>query len=328
MQSMKVGHVLVTGASGAVGSAVVKRLVARGVRVRALVRRVDAELDSAVEQVRGDLVDGASLRGIVGGAQAVVHCAAAIGADGHSCERVNVEGARELLREMAAAGCRQLVHLSTLSVYDTSERRQFDEDAPLWASATSPYGYTKAEAERLVRAAGQSGLRAVILRAGLVLSMHRRSRWGPGVFERARESEAPIFPATVIPHVHVDNLVDAIELGLEREAALDQAFNVIDGEADVDDYFAVVYPAIGRDIPHLPAGAPRLRFERQKIRASLGYAPRDRWLEFLGALRSLAASTPPAPGPGAPAPGFERAEAAPGAQRRSAVARGARSSGG
>jgi nucleoside-diphosphate-sugar epimerase len=325
MASSRLRHALVTGASGAVGSAVVQRLVASGVRVRALVRRRDESLDPGVEQVRGDLTQAASLQGVADSVEAVIHCAAAVGADLKTCERVNVQGTRDLLGVMSAAGCRRLVHVSTLSVYGTSERRHFDEDSPLWADATSPYGFTKAAAEGLVRAAEQAGIRSVILRAGLVLSMHERSRWGPAIFERARSSEAPIFPSSLVPHVHVENLVDAIFAGLGHDAALEQAFNVIDGEAEVADYFAVVYPAIGRPVPCLTADTPCLRFAHQKIRERIGYAPRDRWREFLGALAARAASLSRAPSSEVME---SNAAAAAKAQGWPVSARGSRSSGG
>jgi nucleoside-diphosphate-sugar epimerase len=288
MSSSRLRHALVTGASGAVGSAVVSKLVANGVRVRALVRRRDQSLDPGVEQVHGDLTEAPSLQGIADSVEAVIHCAAAIGADPTTCERVNVHGTRNLLQAMSGAGCRRLVHVSTLSVYDTTHRRQFDESAPLWAEPVSPYGYSKARAERVVRAAQDGGVRSVILRAGLVLSMHSRSRWGPAVFERARSVEAPVFPTSPVPHVHVENLVEAIVASLERDAALDQAFNVIDGEAEAEEYFAVIYPAIGRPVPRLAEDTPRLHFAHRKIRERLGYAPRSRWREFLADLANVA----------------------------------------
>jgi nucleoside-diphosphate-sugar epimerase len=69
-------QVLVTGATGFVGSHVVEALLARGYAVRALVRhRVDAPWLLGAEQVEGDVVNRESIRSAVQGCEAVVHCA-------------------------------------------------------------------------------------------------------------------------------------------------------------------------------------------------------------------------------------------------------------
>ena len=263
---------LVTGATGTVGSGVMRRLAAAGCRVRAVSRR--------------ELGDPALLWRVARTSDFVVHCAGATFADLAECRRANVDTTRNLVSAALAARC-TLVHLSTLSVYDDAAGPEFDEQSRLWTQPKSAYGFSKAEAERIVRGGGARGLAAVILRPGLVLSMHPRSRWGPLAVERARATSGSILPFPEVPHVHVENLADAVVLAASRPAARGRAYNVVDGVGEVAEYLAVVYGTLGRPPPPVPPDAPRLRYAAEKIRAELGYAPVDRWKQFLVELRTV-----------------------------------------
>ena len=270
--------VLVTGAAGTVGSAVTKRLLARGARARAAVHR-HAPLDGA-ETVEADLTDVASLRRAVAGCDLVVHCAAAVSTDLAACQALNVDGVRNLL---SAVGERRLVHISTVSVYDFRQGLRVDEESPMWTEPLDPYGFTKAESERLIRAALPD---AVMLRLVMVLSMHPRSYWGPLAVARAAASDAPVVPLGAVPYVDVDNVAMAVELAATTPAARGRAYNVIDGDGDAARYMAAVYGALGKPAPPVAANAPRLVVDGTRIRRELGYAPVDRWDVFVGELAS------------------------------------------
>jgi nucleoside-diphosphate-sugar epimerase len=274
--------VLVTGATGTVGSVVVRHLLAAGARVKAMVRRDGATVDGATT-VRGELRDPASLRAAVAGCELVVHTAADLSFDPVASQAVNVDAVRDLCLAMRAEGCARLVHISTVSVYDYRRGLDFDEESPMWSEMREVYGFTKAEGERAIRA---SGVPATILRPVMVLSTHPRSYWGPLAFERARKLPEPVMPLAEVPHVHVDNLATAVELAATRERALGRAYDVIDGSGEARQFLDVVYGAIGRPVPELPPDAPRATFAGRRIRDELGYAPADRWAEFL---RELAA---------------------------------------
>ncbi len=131
------GLVAVTGGSGFIGRAVCAHLLGRGRRVRALLRRPDRELEAqGVEPLRGSLEDEASLRRLVEGAEAVVHCAGAVRAhrasDFHS---VNVLGTGRLAAAAVASTSRpRFLLLSSiaareprLSAYAASKRRAEQE---------------------------------------------------------------------------------------------------------------------------------------------------------------------------------------------------------
>jgi nucleoside-diphosphate-sugar epimerase len=127
----------------------------------------------------------------------------------------------------------------------------------------------------------------VILRPAVVLSLHARSRWGRLAVARARAEAGCLVPFPELPHVHVDDLVDAVLLAADAADARGRAFNVVAGVADTREYLSAVYGAAGKTPPPVPADAPRLRFAARRIRDELGWAPRARWRDFLDGLYAL-----------------------------------------
>ena len=268
----RMSSILVTGAAGTIGSVVAAALDG----ARGMVRR-----DPGPDQIVGDLTDPASLAAAVAGASAVVHCAASLSKDWADCERTNVDGTRHLIAAMRAAGCERLVHLSTASVYDYRGGHPLDEDCPTWTERVDAYGYTKAEAERLV---ASSGLAFTILRLVVVLSMHPRSYWGPLAIDRARVADAPVWPLAKIPYVHVDNIAVAVGLVLDGDVAIGRTYNLMDGVGDGRAFNQRLFAAAGREVPPVATLPFELPVEAARIRAELGYAATDRFTEFLAAL--------------------------------------------
>jgi len=185
------GKILVTGASGFVGGAVVRELLARGYKVRGTGRKprpVDFPVEAEYESM--DLCDRKSLPPLLVNCAAIIHVAAKAGVWGsrESFYRANVQATRNLLELSESAGICYFVHTSTPSVvYNGKSIQGGDESLPYGNSFPCEYLSTKAEAEKMVLAAnGEDGLRTLALRPHLV--------WGPGdphlfprVFERVRQ---------------------------------------------------------------------------------------------------------------------------------------------
>lgn len=167
--------VLVTGGGGFLGSHLVKELLGRGDRVVVLARGAYPELERlGVELIRGDVQDREAVRRAVAGVESVFHVASKVGywGDYADYEKTNVGGTQHLLDEAQAQGVLRFVYTSSPSVVigDVEVQSGADEQLPYPDRYLSPYGPTKAEAER--RVLGATGLRTVALRPHFI--------FGPG----------------------------------------------------------------------------------------------------------------------------------------------------
>jgi UDP-glucose 4-epimerase len=155
---------LLTGATGLVGTRILPRLVDAGFDTRALVRK-EIGLPEGATGVHGDLADSASLMRAVEGVDTVVHLAALFRTEDEAAIwRSNVDGTRNLIeavREKAPHA--RFVMASTGNVYAADGSRPSREDDP--ATATAAYPASKIAAEQLLR---DSGLKWAILRLPFV----------------------------------------------------------------------------------------------------------------------------------------------------------------
>ncbi|MFB7669069.1 NAD-dependent epimerase/dehydratase family protein [Kitasatospora sp. NPDC056138] len=175
-------RIALTGATGFIGSTVLRTLLGQGVEVRALVRG-DASQDGAVHRVPGDLTDRASLRELCSGAEVLLHLAARVGGTAEECEAVNSRGTGALMAEAVRAGVPRIVQLSTAAVYGCGPHRGIPVDG-VRPEPVSHASRTRLAAEGFAREAG-----AVVLRPGLVLGAG--DRWVvPAYFELVRRVPA------------------------------------------------------------------------------------------------------------------------------------------
>jgi nucleoside-diphosphate-sugar epimerase len=236
--------VAVTGATGNVGTALLRRLTdpASGIaEVRGLARR-QPPTEAPYDRVRWHLVDlGRStgeteLPAFLDGVDAVVHLAWALqpGRKPEKLRQVNVEGTRRVMDAAVAAGVAHVVHMSSLGAYaPAAVGQRVTEDWPVTGIPTAQYSRDKSAAEQVVRevVGRRTGVTLTVVRPTLVLQPEAGSEigryfLGPLVYGAVRALPRPIArwlplpaPGLHVGFVHADDVADAIVRMLDRRAA-------------------------------------------------------------------------------------------------------------
>lgn len=260
--------VLVTGASGLLGGAVARVLVARGADVRTLQRRPSGV--PGAQDVAGSVTDPEAVARALDGVDAVVHLAARVSLAGprEEFDAVNIGGTTTLLDAAERAGVRRFVQVSSPSVaHGGASLVGVGAEPADPAHARGDYARTKAAAELLAldRDRGAEGGTAVVaVRPHLV--------WGPRdtqlverVLDRAARGRLPLLDqgAALIDTTYVDNAADGIVAALDRADAAEvhgNAYVLTNGEPrTVADLLAGICRAGGVRPPawRVPAGLAR-----------------------------------------------------------------------
>ncbi len=233
-------RVCVTGATGFVGGALVRRLLAEGSQVRVLARpspRADQLEAKGAEVVRGGLGDAAAIERAIEGAEAVYHTAARV--EGHGSRDqffdTNVGGTERVLVASLRAKARRVVYLSSIAVYGlTAAEAAINEDTPFddVPEERDFYAQSKIEADRLAMKFGENAEMGItILRPGVV--------YGPGkplptALLGARFGKLDFVfgrPDQPFPLNYISNLIDAMTLVARATDRKSRQFIVIDDEA-------------------------------------------------------------------------------------------------
>ncbi|SAL20328.1 NAD-dependent dehydratase [Caballeronia sordidicola] len=220
------GRVLVTGASGFVGSAVARLARERGLDVRVVIRKTSSRqnlegLDAEV--VIGDMRDEASMRAAMKGVRYLLHVAADYriwARDPGEIERANLEGTEATMRAALAEGVERVVYTSSVATLKVNPSGDIvDETKPAQAHQTiGAYKRSKVLAERAVeRMVANDGLPAVIVNPSTPIGPRDVKPTPTGrIIVEAATGKIPAFVDTGLNLVHVDDVANGHLLALER----------------------------------------------------------------------------------------------------------------
>jgi dihydroflavonol-4-reductase len=216
---------LVTGATGFVGAAVVRALLAEGWQVRALVRAGSDRRNVAalaVEEAVGDLTDAASLERAVAGCDAAFHVAADYrlwAPQPQELYRANVDGTANLLEAAWRAGVRRIVYTSSVAAVGLpADGRPGVEDTPVaLADMIGHYKRSKFLAEERAREAASRGVPVVIVNPSTPIGPGdvKPTPTGQIVLDAAR-GRMPAYVDTGLNVVHVDDVAAGHVLAFHR----------------------------------------------------------------------------------------------------------------
>lgn len=249
--------VLVTGATGFVGSAVARRLLAEGMAVRTLVRRGTDRRNLEgldVEVVEGDLLDEPSLRRAVAGCEALFHVAADYRLwvpDTERMQRINVDGTRALMLAALDAGVPRIVHTSSVATLGIVPGGVADEETPSTLDdMIGPYKRTKFLGEQEVRRLiAERGLPAVIVNPSTPVGPRdvRPTPTGRMIADAAA-GRMPAYVDTGLNIVHVDDVAEGHWQAF-RTGEVGQRY-ILGGEnLMLRDILAVIAALVGRKPP-------------------------------------------------------------------------------
>lgn len=217
--------ILVTGATGFLGSVLVRQLLAEGEAVRIL-RRASSSLDllgeaaGRVEHALGDVTDAAAVREAMRGAERVYHTAAFVGfggaKDAERLRAVNVGGTANVVNAALEEGARRLVLTSSQAALGRPETPSgvIDETAEWTASKlNTAYARSKHDAELEAHRGIAEGLDAVIVNPALIFGPGRAGENTMEIVEKARRG-IPVAPAGGT------NVVDVVDVAAGHRAAM------------------------------------------------------------------------------------------------------------
>lgn len=277
--------VLVTGATGFIGSHLVEQLLADGVHVRAMVRpgseRAGRMRKLDVECFEGDLADESALCRAVEGVDRVYHLGGSTGDDWEEHQVVTIGATETLLQVALEEGVERFVYVSSLSVCGTEGVPQgatITEEVD-YTSQPGPYAQAKIEAEQLARKAHGKGLDTTIVRPGIVVGPR-----GPVLFPHVGYSVADKLFVLLgkgehrLPLTYVENTADALIRAGRSENAPGSVYHIVD-ECSVTaaDYIHqfVEEAELDARVISIPFAIPYSMAAAYELFAALQVVPRD-----------------------------------------------------
>ena len=218
--------VFITGATGLIGSHLLKALTKQGKKVKALYRTQKAFEHPCVEWVRGNINDILLLEEATQDVQQVYHCAALVSFNPKQKKellKTNVDGTANIVNACLENNVQKLLHVSSVSALGRLRNSAMIDETMQWSEETnnSIYGESKYLAEMEVWRGIAEGLNAVIVNPTIVLGSGDWHKGSPEIFEKVY-NEFPYYSEGVTGFVDVDDVVKVMMTLMESNISADR----------------------------------------------------------------------------------------------------------
>jgi dihydroflavonol-4-reductase len=209
--------ILVTGASGLLGSHLIKELVKQGKQIRALYcNTILSENAKGVEWIQGDILDVSSLKEVMRDVDQVYHCAAIVSFHPEQKDvlhHINIEGTANVVNASLHAGVKKLLFVSSVAALGRVRGDTTINEKMNWVEerTNSEYGKSKYLAEMEVWRGIGEGLPAVIVNPVIILGAGDWERGSTEIFKTAY-NEFPWYTRGINGFVDVQDVVKAMQL--------------------------------------------------------------------------------------------------------------------
>jgi nucleoside-diphosphate-sugar epimerase len=213
--------VLVTGSAGLLGSELIKQLLAKGEKIRAIYNKVKPDPVPGVDFIACSVLDTSGLEEVMEGIEDVYHCAALVSFaknGGEALYKINVEGTANVVNASLDAGIRKLVHVSSVAALGRMRNDETVNEKMQWTETTSnsKYGRSKYLGELEVWRGIAEGLNAVIINPVIILGNGNIDEGSTGIFKSAY-NEFPWYSEGVSGFVDVRDVASAMIMLMQSE---------------------------------------------------------------------------------------------------------------
>jgi nucleoside-diphosphate-sugar epimerase len=247
--------ILVTGASGLVGSHLLKQLIHAGHSVKALYRNNIPLIDNTegVEWIKGDILDIVALEESMDQVDQVYHCAAVVSfnpAKKATMQHTNIEGTANVVNACINKGVKRLLFVSSVAALGRIREDKPIDETMNWTPETSnsEYGKTKYLSEMEVWRGMSEGLSVVVVNPVIILGNGDWENGSSGIFKSAY-NEFPWYTEGMSGFVDVKDVVSAMVL-LMNSSINGERFILSGHNANYKDIFGLIAAAFDKKPPH------------------------------------------------------------------------------
>lgn len=254
-------HILVTGATGFIGSYLVRKLLKEGYQSITCLKREGSSLEGMedfydqVKWVTADLLEADYIYDIIKGHHYVFHCAALVSFDPAKRDemfRANVEGTANVVNGCLAASVARLIYVSSVAALGRDPKIEIIDEEVEWSESelNNDYGISKMLAEMEVWRASAEGLDVVIANPSLVLGVGDWNRSSLQIFKRIHKG-IKFFPSGGNGIVDVRDVVDGL-IKMSQTDSVNQRFILSGVNISYGEFFSMIAQGLGVSSPARP----------------------------------------------------------------------------